>query len=214
MESLSAFKAETEEQKDHGFMQKIRDYVRKSSVGKYALGLMAAASLYASDMVKPDDAGATYISLEKYTEVYPGMYETFWTLDITEDEKFVYILFNDADMPLLWYVDSDDYRIASENKNGYWRVRDRCPPCNTRKFENILSVWISNESGLGPKELFPDIWGEHKAVLLDLDTWTDRNGYIEVIDNVSPVPEPGTLFLLGFGIAGVGLGILRQRKEG
>ena len=85
MESLSAFKAETEEQKDHGFMQKIRDYVRKSSVGKYALGLMAAASLYASDKVKPDDASAFSITLEEIYNESPNNTVFIYDVDFSDE---------------------------------------------------------------------------------------------------------------------------------
>jgi len=210
MESLSAFKAETGEQKDHGFMQRIGDVVRKSSVGKYALGLMAAVSLYASDMVKPDDASAFSITLE---EIYNGSTnDTLFIYDVDfsdESDEFIGFVLPWSDVNIEYVGDNtDDFFTAYDEYNNEVFSFNTSPT-------NIMSYTFAVISEkLNTGEFFMDAVPV-RAFLNDSGDIYEKYGLAPVpYKNPAPVPEPGTLVLLGFGIAGVGLAVLRQRKEG
>jgi hypothetical protein len=42
----------------------------------------------------------------------------------------------------------------------------------------------------------------------------DFDDYMVVVDKTAPIPEPGTLLLLGVGLAGlVGYGLSRRKKK-
>jgi len=213
MESLSAFKAETGEQKDHGFMQKIRDYVRKSSVGKYALGLMAAASLYVSDMVKPDDAGAFSITLE---EIYNGStnYTVFiYNVDFSdESDEFLGFEIPWSDVNIENEGDNTDDFFTGYNEQYNKLFSGKLNLTGSNDITNYNVILLTEKLNTG--EFFMDAVPV-RVFLNDSSDIYEKYGSAQIpYKNPAPVPEPGTLFLLGFGIAGVGLGILRQRKEG
>jgi len=214
MDSLSAFKVETGEQKDHGFMQRMGDYVRKSSVGKYALGLMAAASLYVSDMVKPDDVSAFSITLEQIYNESPNDTVFIYNVDFSdESDEFVGFVLPWSDVNIENEGDdTDDFVTAyDEQHNEVFSIKPYSTGSNDITNYDFLVITEKLNTG----EFFMDA----VPVRAFLDDGSgdiyEKYGSAQIpYKNPAPVPEPGTLVLLGFGIAGVGLGILRQRKEG
>ena len=187
-----------------GFMGKLRNYIANSKAGKYAMALMAAGALYASDMTKPNDANA--LRIEPINYVFENnLYKIGWYIYLDSNDKLFHLEIpyegnenTDTSLNNLYEANYDPtikiLKLGSNNKLNKYELWAITPFDGKEKEFTTVPVngWVSDG--------------------IDLYKFNSQTISLQPKEPAQPVPEPSTLLLLASG-AGAILPWARNKKN-